>query len=267
MMRRIYLLILILIVLLWTGCDMVEYHPNQVIVDEEYTDLNNKNIKKIKAKSSDDTITIALFGDTQRFYEETNEFVGKINSMNNIDFVVLAGDITDFGLNTEYKWVNEIISGLKVPYLTVIGNHDLVANGEQVYRQMYGPLDYSFEHDQYKFVFLNTNSREYGFNGKVPDLEWLDKSISDTSDKNILIFSHIPPYSKDFDEQLESGYSSILASQKNILGSLHAHHHDYYGGEYYDDGVFYFVTTTVKEKSFALLTLVDGEMKIEKRKF
>lgn len=260
MQRMIYLVVILLI-----GCEMIEYHPNQVIVDEEYQGLNHKNIKQIKANQQDDTVRFALFGDTQRFYEETNAFVQKINSMSTIDFAVLAGDITDFGLSTEYKWINEIISGLKVPYITVIGNHDLVANGQQVYEEMYGPLNYCFELKDQKFIALNTNSREYAFNGKVPDLNWLDKTLKNNEEnKKVVIISHVPPFSTDFDKNLEQDYASLLSSDRNVLASMHAHNHEYRQGEYYDDGVYYFVTTTVGERSFALVTLVEDDYKIEK---
>lgn len=252
----------------FTGCDLFEYHPYEVIVEEELQDINDENIKLIKEQATGETIRFALFGDTQRFYEETNDFVQKVNSMNEIDFTVLAGDITDFGLSTEYKWVNEIVSGLNVPYLTVIGNHDLVANGQKVYEDMYGPLNYTFELPHHKFISLNTNSREFGFNGKVPDLDWLSRRLSNNpEDKNIIIISHVPPYSQDFDQNLEQDYASLLATNGNVLASLHAHNHSYEKGEFYDDGIFYLITTTVGKKSFALITLYGDEYRIEKVTF
>ncbi|MGK7392074.1 MAG: metallophosphoesterase family protein [Candidatus Cyclobacteriaceae bacterium M2_1C_046] len=259
---------IILLATFFSSCDLIEYHPNQVIVEDDLKDLNAKNIKLIKEEATGDTVRFALFGDTQRFYEETNEFVQKVNSMPEIDFAVLAGDITDFGLNTEYKWINEIISALNMPYVTVIGNHDLVANGQKIYEKMYGPLNFSFDLPGHKFIALNTNSREFGFNGRVPDLDWLERKLdSNPENKKIIVVSHIPPYSVDFDENLEEDYASKLARNGHVLASLHAHDHSYEKGEYYDDGIYYFITTTVGKKSFALITVYGDNLDIEKVPF
>ncbi|MEZ5004361.1 MAG: metallophosphoesterase [Chitinophagales bacterium] len=43
----------------------------------------------------------------------------------NIDFVVVSGDLTDSGEESEFYKFKEIMSSLKIPYVPLIGNHDV----------------------------------------------------------------------------------------------------------------------------------------------
>ena len=250
------------LVFLLTGC--FEYNPNQIILDDDEQDLTVKNLQAIQATPPGDTVRFALMGDTQRFYEATEDFLKSINQFDNLDFVVHAGDISDFGLAKEFQWINDIMSQVKFPYLTVIGNHDLLANGTKVYHNMYGDMNYSFDYGDYKFIMLNTNSREYDFDGTVPDLAWLRAQLADNPDnKQVIVISHVPPFDADFDKRLEKEYAFILSSDPNVLYSLHAHQHSFSDEEYYDDGIRYFVTTSMQKKGYALVTLAPGDAKIE----
>ncbi|HYH14625.1 MAG TPA: metallophosphoesterase family protein, partial [Flavisolibacter sp.] len=109
--------------------DLFQYSPKEVRLEEEEQNINLKNIPKIEALPKKDTLKFILIGDTQRFYDETADFVTAANQRNDISFVVLAGDISDFGLSKEFKWVHRELKQLKVPYIGVIGNHDMLSNG------------------------------------------------------------------------------------------------------------------------------------------
>lgn len=251
------------LILLLTAC--FEYNPNQIILEDDEKDLTAKNIARIHEKPASETIKFALMGDTQRFYDESDAFVKSINQFEDVDFVIHAGDISDFGLAQEFQWIHEIMSDIKFPYLTVIGNHDLLANGRKVYREMYGELDYTFEYGDYLFVMLNTNSREYDFDGTIPDLVWLRNQLENNStNKKVIVISHMPPFDKDFDEKLEMEYADILSNDPNVLFSLHGHQHSFSDDEeYYDDGIRYFVTSTVLKREYAMVTLAPGDARIE----
>ena len=70
------------------------------------------------------TIRFVTMGDSQRWYDETKDFVKAINQRNDIDFVIHGGDMSDFGLTKEFLWQRDIMNGLHVPYVALIGNHD-----------------------------------------------------------------------------------------------------------------------------------------------
>ncbi|SKB85799.1 metallophosphoesterase family protein [Dyadobacter psychrophilus] len=249
-----------------TACEGIfQYNPNQVIFKESETNLNQKNIERIQAIPLKDTVRFILMGDTQRWYDETDAFIKSANSQKDAAFVLHAGDISDFGLSQEFKWVNEIMVKLKCPYLTVIGNHDLVANGPAAYRKIYGPMDYSFEYGDNKFIFINTNSREYIFNGEVPNLNWLQSQLADNRDnKNAIVVAHIPPFDGDFDPKLQDGYAGLLANDPNVKFTLYGHQHTFRDGDFYKDGVHYYLTTSMGERGYWLFTTWKGGYKAER---
>lgn len=75
-------------------------------------------------------------GDTQRWYDNTVDFVKSANQQPNISFVIRAGYISDFDLTQEFQLINEIMQDLNGPYITVIGNHDMVSNDPDAYKRM-----------------------------------------------------------------------------------------------------------------------------------
>ncbi|WP_207433780.1 metallophosphoesterase family protein [Sabulibacter ruber] len=259
------------LVLLLASCEQLfEYHPNQIRLKSHEKNLTARYLRQISAQTPQDTLRILVMGDTQRFYDETQDFVKKANSLSGIDFVIHLGDISDFGMAREFQWVHDIMQDLRWPYLTVIGNHDMLGNARQVYRQMYGELNYSFTYGHTKFVFLDTNGREYGFNGKVPDLGWLTRELQPVSGENwtqAIVVSHVPPFDSDFDRQLEMPYHDALASSGVVSLSLHGHRHGWSSESTYDDHVLYHVTTTVKKRGFTYMKVWDKGYSVEQMEF
>lgn len=257
----------VFIILIWllpmVGC--FEYSPNQVILDDDEKNLTAKNLQKIGAQNPSDTIVVAFMGDSQRWYDETEEFVSHVNSTHDVDFVIHGGDISDFGLVKEFQWINEILTDLKAPYITVVGNHDLLANGKKVYVEMYGEYNYAFNYGDFRFIILDTNSREYEFNGRVPDLEWLQRMLDENFDnRKVIVASHVPPWDGDFDDNLEQSYANIVASDPNVVLSLHAHSHSFLDREFYEDGTRYVVTTSMQKEGYILLKLWNDGVAVER---
>jgi 3',5'-cyclic-AMP phosphodiesterase len=257
-MKTIFLFFLIL-----AACNSFEYSPNQVFDSNAPRNLNKINLRKLEPKApDDDTVTIAFVGDSQRFYDDVEDFVEKVNTMPSVDFVLLAGDITDFGLLREYEWIQNEFSALHAPYLAVIGNHDVVGNGEDVFRRMFGPLNYSFVYDSIKFVVHNTNSREY-VSQNVPNLEWLEGELDKETDNQVKYFvgvSHVPPMDADFNPSLVEAYSGLFAETPGFLVSLHGHVHEHTDDYPYNDGVRYITSFAFNQRSFVLLRIVNGEI-------
>ena len=251
-----------------TSCEeLFEYHPNQIRLEEHERNLTAKNLERLQKQQPGDTLRILVMGDTQRFYDEAQDFVKKANSYPNIDFVIHQGDISDFGMTQEHRWVHDILKNLKWPYLTVVGNHDLLANGSKVYQQMYGPLNYSFTYGHTKFVFVDTNGREYGFNGKVPDIGWMTKELYQREDEDFaqaIVVSHVPPHDGDFDRNLEEAFHHALKSSRKVKLNLFGHIHNWQTDKVYDNSIVYHGTTTVKKRGFTYLKVWPSGYAIEK---
>jgi 3',5'-cyclic-AMP phosphodiesterase len=258
-MKKLFVLLAMVI----AGCENFEYSPNQVFDNDTPKNLNAFNLEKIaNSISKDDTVTIAFVGDSQRFYDEVDDFVDKVNAYPSVDFVFLAGDITDFGLLSEYEWVHDSFSRLHAPYLGVIGNHDVQGNGEKVFYRMYGPLDYSFVYDSIKFIVHNTNGREY-VDKAVPDMEWLTNQISSENSGAVKYYvgvSHVPPAHVDFNQDLVKPYIDLFASTPGFIVSLHAHVHKHTDGYPFNDGTRYISAFAFNQRSFLLLKFYRGQL-------
>lgn len=115
------------------SCELIDYHPYDGRISGEQ-DLNAKAIERITALCRDkDTLRFVMMGDTQRWYDETEDFVKDVNRRDSIDFVIHGGDISDFGLKKEFQWKRSIMGKLNVPYVALIGNHDIIGNGEMLF--------------------------------------------------------------------------------------------------------------------------------------
>lgn len=241
--------------------DSLEYSPNVTAGRNTPENINAINLAKLQETPGDDTVRFILSGDTQRGYDEAKAFVEMANQLPGLDFVVIAGDISDFGLLKEMEWIAEIYEDLQVPYVAVIGNHDMAAHGETVFRKIFGELNYSFLYNGYKFICLNTNSREVAFNGTIPDLNWLNQQVQPESGvRGYIAISHVSPFSKDFDRNLEANFVAALERSGNCLASLHAHDHN--SGQYrpYSNQIPFIVSSAILKREFTLIQIVDGTL-------
>lgn len=259
-MSRFYFYVFLMT--LFVSCDKVEYSPNQINDKSTPREINRKNIETLLSdQTQGNTIEIAFIGDSQRYYDDAVAFKNKVNELEGIDFVFLAGDISDFGLKQEFEWVHEIFSGLDIPYIGIIGNHDHGGNGEKTYRYMFGDLDFSFVYKGVKFVCHNTNSREYNFNGQVPDINWLKQQLTPREDISYFItISHVPPFDEDFDKNLEASYTELFRNTPGLIASLHGHKHNTNDGYFYADSVRYINSNAVDKREFLLLEITDGKI-------
>ncbi len=255
-MMNKYSILVFTISITFFSCDLIDYNPHQITLKDDEKNIIEKGITRLQENAlNDDTIVFALTGDTQLRLDQVRDFVSVINEMGTVDFTLICGDLTNYGLLEEFQWLHRELKALNTPYIPVIGNHDFIANGPKIFKQMYGPFDYSFEVGNFKFVAINTNSIEFGFDGTVPNINWLETELADTIGiKNIFVFSHIMPWSDDFDKNLETPFSSALAASK-VKVSFHGHHHNFETSEKYNDGVQYVITGSTGKRSFILVKL------------
>lgn len=169
--------------LLMAGCDMIDYHPYDVHISGE-TDVNAHNIAQIEQNCQNKTtIRFVTMGDSQRWYDETDDFVSHLNKRDDIDFVIHGGDVSDFGVTNEFLWQRDIMNKLKIPYVVLLGNHDCLGTGEETYRVIFGDPNFSFIAGRVKFVCLNTNAIEFDYSRPIPDFEFLAAQISDREEE------------------------------------------------------------------------------------
>ncbi|MGG7664797.1 metallophosphoesterase family protein [Dyadobacter sp. BHUBP1] len=258
-----YLTILTILTLatLTTSCDQFEFSPNQSFDHSSPSNLNAQNLARLRRNAENDTVTIVFAGDTQRWYDEQERFVKKVNSLESVDLVLLAGDISDFGLLQEFKWVQKRLSALRAPYFGIIGNHDMVANGRQIFQQMFGPLNYSFVYGGIKFIAHNTNGLEApGEN--IPDIGWLAHELQNAEGADYLItISHVPPFNAvEFGTESVKPYTDLLQNTPNLLLSLHGHVHQHQDFYPFGNKVHYMTSFSFGQSAFVLLQISKGKV-------
>lgn len=116
------------------------------------------------------------------------------------------------------------MNDLKLPYLTVIGNHDLVANGRAIYQKMFGKENYSYVYKNCKFVFFDDNIWENTV--KDPDFEWLQQELNDNSKEytHIVLVSHVPYWDEMFFYTQQRAFQIVIENSNTKL-SVHGHLH------------------------------------------
>lgn len=76
--------------------ELFQYSPHEIRLLAHEKNVNARQIAQIASLPAKDTFRFIVMGDTQRFYEEVEDFVQEVNHQPDIAFVVLAGDISDF---------------------------------------------------------------------------------------------------------------------------------------------------------------------------
>lgn len=255
----------LLLNLLWVSCDMIEYHPYDTSSKGQPSDLNASYIGQIEEKDdTGDTIRFAFMGDTQRWYDETTAFVNEINRRKNIDFVIHGGDISDFGMSKEYVWVHNIMKSLNVPYVALIGNHDVVGHGKEVYREIYGSFNFAFKFRKTRFICLNTNALEFDYATPVPDFDFMGRFLNDTAGiQKTVVVMHAPPFDDQFNNNSALMFNYILERYKNLQFALHAHRHQLSVNDYFSNGIEYYGCDDIAGRNYLLFTLTPSSYSYE----
>lgn len=220
--------VILLLLLLLASCDMFHYHPYED-VEGCNSNLTAKNIGLIEQLGHGrDTLRFAFISDTQRQYDDTRDAIDFINASDVLDFVLHGGDITDFGATFEFEWMYRELERLRLPYLTVIGNHDFLGTGEHAYQEIYGPYNYSLNIGHLHLVALNTSSREQDYTIHVPDFEFLFSDIEQVNNLNnqvpdsithTIILMHARPGDEQFNNNLALPFAHYIQYYPGMLAS------------------------------------------------
>jgi len=247
-----------------SGCGSRVSGPNDLRLDESISNLTQKNLEKISKINLYDPykFRFAVVSDSHTDYGDFTDIINDINKDSTLSFLIHAGDFTDVGWLTEYCRTEEILSTLTIPYLTVIGNHDALVGGKQIYSKMFGAFNYSFVFHDCKFIFLYANSLANG--GEPPDLDWLKNELSGHDLFNLVfVIAHQPPFDTAWSDETENRYKQLMA-ENNVDLSIHGHEHEFWYGERYNDGVKYLVVDDVAGRDYCIVSVDSTAFDVEK---
>jgi len=159
--------------------------------------------------------------------EDLVQTVNDINGLKEIDFVILSGDVTEFGSERELLEAKQILSKLKIPCYVLPGNHDSKwsESGNNDFVTIFGAEEFSFEKNGFLFIGTASGPNMRMAPGLVPreQMVFIEKTLLQMKDTNqpVIFINHYP-----LNESLANADQVInLLKTRNIQVSVLGHGH------------------------------------------
>ena len=260
-MKNTYLTLTLLLALL-SSCNMFETHPYDANITGEQG-LTKKNCALIENNLKDrKEIKFAFLSDTQRWYDDTQDAVKAINASGDIDFVLHGGDQSDFGATKEFLWMRDIMNNFKMPWVAVIGNHDCLGTGRDVYRRVYGDSNFAFTAGNIRFICLNTNAMEYDYSNPIPDFKFikneLDSIRNNTDIEKTVFLMHVKPTEFIFNNNVADIFQEYVRRFPNVQFCLYGHEHQLTVDDLFKDGIIYYQCPNINKRIYLVFTIKEN---------
>ncbi|WP_099369485.1 PQQ-binding-like beta-propeller repeat protein [Sphingobacterium sp. 1.A.5] len=186
-------------------------------------------------------LPFTLFSQNFKFAQVTDTHVGgatgaddlrrtvlDLNQQQGIDFVILSGDVTEFGSDEELALAKQILDSLNLPLYVIPGNHDSnwSESGANSFRKVFGAETFFFEHKGIQFIGTTSGPNMRMSPGQVPreNLVWMDSVFKANPDqkKPLIAINHYP-----LDSSLNNWYENInRIKTRNVQLALCGHGHN-----------------------------------------
>jgi len=163
------------------------------------------------AQQQNGTFCFALVTDTHiggaTAEEDLRRSVRDINGNDSLAFVIVSGDVTEFGSDSELLLAKAILDSLNKPWYIIPGNHDTKwsESGANSFRVVFGDEAFAFTHDGWLFLGTNSGPNMRMGPGQIPreNIVWLDSvlSVPENREMKIVSINHYP-----LDEGLNNWY-------------------------------------------------------------
>lgn len=182
------------------------------------------------AASASDTLTFAYISDTHvgsgSGATDLEACVADMNTLPEIRFVIHAGDVTEFGADSELELTKSIMDHLKMPYYIVPGNHDVKwsESGGNTFNRLWGGSVFTFDAGGIRFIGTDSGPNMRMGMAQVPreSLVWMDSLVRATpKDMPIVYITHNPV------EKSLSNWDHVydILKQGNLVLTMGGHWH------------------------------------------
>lgn len=208
-------------------------------------DWNLNNLERLKVPSGP-TLTFAVLGDNRSNPAVFEQVLKHMDGDPGLAFAMDLGDLVERGsLEAFSDFLNQVRRNLRLPFLTVLGNHDLEKDqGSRLYRETFGPDYYAFQVKDNYFIVIN-DAEPSGIGAE--QWRWLEQElIKSRAYKTRLVFLHIPLFDPQGGENhycLPEATGRRLAAlfrQYHVTHIFAGHIHSYFSDNW--DGVPYTIT-------------------------
>jgi 3',5'-cyclic AMP phosphodiesterase CpdA len=115
------------------------------------------------------------------------------------DLVVISGDLADTPTAGEYDHLKRLLEALKLPFVSIPGNHDSRELMRAAFPQNYafpsGPLNQRVDAGPLDLLLLDSSvpGKPHG-ELDAPTLQWFEATLASSSDRPVVVFLHHPPF-------------------------------------------------------------------------
>ena len=156
--------------------------------------------------------------------------VRNINSLTGLSFVVLSGDVTEYGSREQLRLAKELLDGLKISCHVIPGNHDTKwsESGATDFARLWQEDRFVFDYGGFRFIGLHEGPlMKMGDGYWAPqDVRWLEETLNRLPDPNqpLIFITHYP-----IDEGIANWYVVLdllkkYNTQVVLCGHGHANH-------------------------------------------
>ncbi len=164
-------------------------------------------------------------GPTEIFLKtKLTEAISEINALKP-DVVILAGDLTENGIKSEFEEAKRFIDQITCPTkIFTMGNHDARHTGFIIFEELFGKPGGIFDGDSYTIVYVNT-ARPDRDEGRISrdQMELIEKAFTGSREKiNILVMHHhlIPIPDTGLEKAIVEDAGDVLKAVSNLHTDL-----------------------------------------------
>lgn len=159
--------------------------------------------------------------------EDLRRTVHDINQNKDIQFVIVSGDVTEFGSDNELRLAKQILDSLTKPYYIIPGNHDdnWSESGTNSFKKTFGAETFFFKYGKYYFLGNDCGPNMKMSPGQVPynHIVWMD-SVLKIIQRNapVIFINHYP-----LDSSVNNWYEiADRLKKQNTQLYIHGHLHN-----------------------------------------
>jgi outer membrane protein assembly factor BamB len=186
---------------------------------------------------SDDLVKpfkFALFTDihtgTATSEEDLIRCIEDVNRQDDIDFVIVNGDVSENGSNAEIETVKQRLDFLNKKYYAIAGNHETkwTESGHTRFSQVFGDNKVAFRHNGIQFVGFSSGPvlRMGDAHVSPREITWLKNTLQsmENSRQPMIVFTHVPLIEPA--DQIDNGHEiADILRQYNTRVILNGHYH------------------------------------------
>lgn len=139
--------------------------------------------------------------ENSRHRDDLRACIERINADTTLAFVLISGDVTNFGSDAEVQLAKALLDSLRAPYYVVAGNHDTKwsESGGDTFFKTFGYEHFDFEAGGIRFLGCSGGPVMRMAPGQTPSesLRWLDSTVRTIPPRQRVVFVNHYPQDKN----------------------------------------------------------------------